>query len=214
MRRSHRLDLTGQVFGMLTVVSHAGKTARGAILWNCACACGATTQVMASNLCRGASKSCGCGQRASVTYHGMTGTPTFRSWDAMKQRCLNPKSPDFHKYGGRGIKICAEWLNSFDTFWQHMGTRPEGKTLDRTDNSGDYTPQNCRWSTAKAQAANRRSTRFVTYKGKTLALAACAEKFNIKTARLIWRLDSGWSVEKALETPVRPKRDTKKGLLQ
>lgn len=209
-----RLDLTGMTFGNLTVLSKSGPTSRGEILWNCGCSCGARTKIRAGHLVRGNSKSCGCEQLKAVTFHGMTGTPIFRSWESMKSRCLNPNDPSYDRYGGRGIKVCKSWTSSFESFYADMGSRPKGKSLDRVDNSRNYTPKNCKWSTPKEQAANRRSTRFLTYKGKSHALAVLAEKFGISNARLIWRLDAGWSAEKALQTPIRIKRQSTKGTLQ
>lgn len=135
--------------------------------------------------------------------HGMTGTKTFRSWGCMKQRCLNPKSPDYARFGGRGITICKAWIDSFEKFFADMGERPTGKTLDRIDVNGNYTPANCRWSTISEQSRNRRNTRYVSYRGKRHSMYDLAEKHGIKPAMLISRLGSGWSVEKALTSPVR-----------
>jgi hypothetical protein len=89
--------------------------------------------------------------------HGMEGTPTYRSWDAMKQRCTNLNNPHYADYGGRGISVCDRWLNSFKAFLEDMGEKPDGLTLDRIDNDGDYTPANCRWATYSEQNLNKRS---------------------------------------------------------
>lgn len=215
MRKVHRLDLTGMTFGQLTVISRRGANARGEILWNCLCAaCGRKNNVRANSLKNGSATSCGCGQLKAVTTHGMTGTPTFRSWGSMKQRCLNPKAPDFYRYGARGIKISPEWVDSFENFLADMGKRPPGKSLDRIDVNGDYVLSNCRWATKRQQYLNKRNTRYVEYHGKQYVLYDLAEKFNVKPAVLISRLGSGWSVEKALSTPLMPGRGRKKGLLQ
>lgn len=142
--------------------------------------------------------------------HGMSTTPTFKSWLCMKQRCLNPRAPDFARFGGRGIKICASWVHDFEQFYADMGERPKGKTLDRKDVDGNYAPKNCKWSTATEQHRNRRNTRYVTYRGKKYALYDLAEKFSIKPAVLMTRLGSGWEIEKALRTPLMPGRGKKK----
>ena len=93
-------------------------------------------------------------------------TPTYISWCAMKQRCNNPKSPRYKDYGGRGIKICKEWNNDFAQFYKDMGIRPPDHSIDRIDNDGDYTPDNCRWATKSQQIRNRRGARLSLLKSE------------------------------------------------
>jgi hypothetical protein len=120
----------------------------------------------------------------------------------MRQRCLNPKYPRYADHGGRGIKVCDQWA-SFETFLSDMGERPEGMTLDRIDNDGPYSPENCRWATPSEQARNRRDNRLITLGGKAQCLAAWARELTIPEHVLRHRLNRGWSDDRALTTPVR-----------
>lgn len=148
--------LRGTRWNRLTVIDQ-GPTKDGHVRWVCICDCGTWRIVRGESLRDGTTKSCGCLQRESATKHGMKNTPEYRAWQNMKTRCENPDYIDFHLWGGRGIKICQQWRNSFKTFFRDMGRKPSPElSLDREDNEGDYTPANCRWATAKQQANNRR----------------------------------------------------------
>lgn len=129
--------------------------------------------------------------------HGLAGTRVCKAWQGMIDRCTKPKRDDFKWYGGRGIKVCARWRKSLLNFLADMGHPPKGKTLDRIDNNDDYKPSNCQWSTAKEQARNRTSTRFITYQGRTQAMAAWAEETGITNGLLHWRLKAGWLLDRA-----------------
>lgn len=155
-RIEFRLELSGKVFGRWTVIDFSHKNIRGEMYWNCICECGKQRPVSSNGLTRGKSVSCGCFHKERVTTHGMTKTKTFKSWESMKQRCTNEKSPDYHRYGARGISICERWVNSFENFLSDMGERPEGLTLDRIDVNGNYEPTNCKWSTLSEQNKNQR----------------------------------------------------------
>lgn len=122
----------------------------------------------------------------------------------MRQRCLNPSAKSFPGYGGRGIKICDRWLESFENFLADMGPRPSAKhSLDRQDNDGDYTPDNCRWATAREQILNRRNSRLVEYKGETRPLTEWCKLTGVSYSAAIQRLDNGWPVEDVFGVPVR-----------
>ena len=159
-------DLTNKRFGRLFVVglSHVTDGKKRAY-WQTWCDCGAEKNIRADHLTSGVVQSCGCmrKERAAAAStlacltHGMTGTPTYRSWAMMKVRCLNKENHKFPDYGGRGIRICERW-HSFDAFLADMGPRPPGTSLDRIDVNGNYEPGNCRWADAKTQRANRRDT--------------------------------------------------------
>lgn len=169
-------DRIGQRFGRLKVVSRAENGPGGKARWNCLCDCGSNKTVNGWDLAGGRSQSCGCLQsertatsNVARTKHGHARdgggnkrltTPEYRSWKAMLERCRNPNAPNFHLYGGRGIAVCDRWLGceGFVNFLADMGKRPKGQTIDRRDTDGDYTPDNCRWATAKTQAKNRRHT--------------------------------------------------------
>lgn len=160
-----KVNLDGKRFGRWLVTGRA-ETVALHTFWFCHCDCGATRAVRTKSLLRGASTSCGCfnrdvvGQIAASTNrrHGMTRTPTYTSWQAMRTRCENPRRIGFANYGGRGIAICERW-HSFENFLADMGERPIGASLDRLNNDGNYEPGNCRWATRCEQNRNRRSVR-------------------------------------------------------
>jgi uncharacterized protein YggL (DUF469 family) len=106
--------------------------------------------------------------------------PLYQVWQGMKARCLNPNNPHYANYGGRNIKICNEWINNFTKFVQDMGERPVGYSIDRIDNNGDYTPNNCKWSTKKEQQRNRRVTKHITIEGVSYLICEIAEKYGFK----------------------------------
>ena len=126
--------------------------------------------------------------------HGYFGTPTYKSWASMKERCANKKRPQFYLWGGRGISFCERWT-LFENFLEDMGECPKGMSLDRVDTNGDYEPGNCRWATAKQQARNRRNNNLI--RGKTLS--EWSEILGVKRSTLAQRLYVyGWSVDRVL----------------
>ena len=135
--------------------------------------------------------------------HGMTRTPTYRSWSHMVGRCRNPQNDAWHNYGGRGIQVCARW-NSFESFLADMGERPAGMSIDRINNDGNYEPGNCRWATTKQQRMNARTNHMVTFNGKTQSVTEWAKETGIPRNCIYLRLTAlGWSPKEALTKPTR-----------
>lgn len=165
--RSH--ELTGKTYGALHVLERVPDTL-GKTRWRCRCECGTIIDVHGSPLVRGVQTSCGCRHSAALSArnlkhgHAIRGglSRTYIAWQNMKDRCTNPKSENWKYYGGRGIRVCKRWLNSFENFLADMGECPPRLTLDRIRTNGHYRPSNCRWATWTEQQNNRRNNRTFT----------------------------------------------------
>lgn len=199
---SKLVDLTGRTFGRLTVIKLAPKTDRRT-RWICLCECGKTTTVVKDSLNIG-TKSCGC-LKGGVVIHGHAyakrPTPEYKTWCGMKERCLNQNNPAYARYGGRGIEICDHWISSFQRFYADMGQKPSPKhSIERIDNDGPYSPDNCKWATQSEQCRNRRNSTIVQYEGKSFTLIGLAEYMGIHYKRLhsLYRY-LGYSIEEAVE---------------
>jgi hypothetical protein len=149
------IDRSGSVYGRLLVLSRAGTSQSKKVLWNCRCECGNEVMVDACSLATGNTLSCGCYLKEKITKHGGWQKSSYNTWRAMVRRCTNQNDKDFHKYGGRGITVCAEWLE-YTKFAADMGEPVGDQTLDRIDPYGDYNKENCRWASLTVQARNIR----------------------------------------------------------
>lgn len=203
-------EYIGKKYGRLTVVEYLGVF-NGRSKFLCRCDCGSERVVRANNLKTGNTTSCGCLhiQRniERLTKHGGTreNPKLYYVWAAMLQRCHNAKNKWYANYGGRGIVVCEEWRTSYESFreWAFNSGYVENLTIDRIDVNGNYEPSNCQWATKKEQVRNRRVTRFLTFKDKTLPVAEWAERAGLPYRTLHTRINKGWSIERALTTPVK-----------
>lgn len=205
-------DLSGQRFGKLTVIKRNGTTNNGKVIWECICDCGNSTKVTTCSLRTGNTRSCGCLYKQSrkeiKTTHGLRHHPLYSVWLNIKQRCLNPNSTSYKRYGGRGITICDEWKNDFKSFydWSMENGYQKNLTIDRIDVNGNYEPNNCRWTTIEQQANNKRNNHYLEYDNKRLTMSQWSKQLNLPRTVILYRLKLGWSVEKTLTTPVRYKK--------
>lgn len=191
-----KLDLTGQRFGMLLVVAEAAKAGKHS-KWLCRCDCGRAVEMYGDNLKR-RQRGCGCLKlKHGHSYIGKV-SRTYEVWHAIKQRCHNPSSANYKNYGSRGIRMCEAWRKSFEQFLADMGEAPIGQSIERVDNNGNYSPDNCKWATIREQANNRRTNRIVTYQGVAYTVSQLADDLGIQRGTLLARLNNGWSVERAV----------------
>lgn len=210
------LDLTGQRFGMLTVVSMQPRTS-ARTRWLCRCDCGKEHTAATDHLRRGEIKSCGCNRasaiRAGVMQHGLLGrdtrTPEAMVWADAQNRCHNPRNKAYRIYGGRGIALCSRWRfgedgkSGLECFLADMGPRPSAEhSLDRKNNELGYSKENCRWATRKEQQRNMRSNRMIELDGERICVAEAAERYGLKPPTVYSRLHLGWPIDRALSTPL------------
>ena len=214
------INLKGMKFGRLTVLRRApGKATRNAYknaMWVCKCDCGTIKSIAGPNIRRGDTVSCGCYRSEKVRdekrIHGMSNSIEWRTWSGIIQRCHNPKSDNYHRYGGSGIEVCPRWRTGFINFFSDMGKRPNGKySLERIDNSKGYSPENCKWATVYEQARNRRDIRLIEYNGEKLCLLDWAIRAKVGRNAIYALIAKGKSPENSVAEVMQrdPNRDTK-----
>lgn len=211
------VDMTGWVMkehgvpdSKINVVKYIGTNNDRKAMWECVCECGKIFIASGKDIRCGHTLSCGClgeeRRAASVTTHGESKTRLYSIYAKMKDRCYNKNNKRYNIYGEKGVRICNEWLNSYEAFrdWAMSHGYQDDLTIDRIDSSGNYCPDNCRWATMETQANNTSRNHFLTYKNSTKTMAEWAKLIGIPYSTLRHRINTlGWSTERALETPVR-----------
>jgi hypothetical protein len=186
----------GMKFGKLTVISKSDEKRWRYFLWLCKCECGKEKLIVSSLVRLG--KGCGCMENAPRHGHSRRRSRVYQCWKHMRRRCTDEACPHFQDYGGRGITVCERW-NTFENFLADMGEPPQGHTIERKDNNGNYEPGNCRWATPKEQARNTRRNHFLTFQGRTQCVKDWAMEFGIKYETFRNRIKTlHWSFERAM----------------
>lgn len=203
-------DIRGNRYGRLTVIDYVGKDKSNHSMWKCKCDCGNEIVTAGYRLKDRTCKSCGCYRvefsRQKATIHGMAFTRLHKEWDEMKYRCSSQKRKGAHRYFGRGIKVCDEWINSFENFkeWALANGYDDSLTLDRIDNNKGYSPDNCRWADRIVQQRNKENNVVIEYEGVKKTLAEWAEDLGMNYGTLHSRLKRwNWDIEKAFKKPLR-----------
>jgi hypothetical protein len=198
MRGGNAYDRTGKRYGRLVVVARAGSDPKsGNSMWECECDCGNVVVKRSAFLNKGyvrCSKSCiySPHYKHGGTTHS-TRTKEYAAWSDIKRRCFNTKSPNYHRYGGRGVTMCASWVEDFEAFLTHIGPAPKGSriSVERIDNSGNYEPGNVKWATPAEQMSNRENTIRVTFRGKERTLREIADIGGKKYTQVYYRFRLG-----------------------
>jgi hypothetical protein len=205
---------SGTVFGVMMVIKEVepkirsnGHQRRHFLM---KCKCGKEHISSLEALRSGDAKSCGCLKiEKFVNYlktrnykkHGMSHSREYQSWHAMMDRCRNPNRINYNKYGGVGIGVCERWYD-FRNFYKDMGSRPEGTSIDRIDNNGNYEPNNCRWATTKQQNNNLSNNVIIFYQGETMCASDWSKRLGGCESVVASRLSRGWDIKKSVTTPL------------
>lgn len=201
------IDITGKQFGWLTVLDHAGSDIRPSgkhyALWRCKCTCGQEVLVHGQKLRQGRRKACGInGHLFRAASLRKLHPAEYRTFEGIYKRCSAKSGKHYRNYSSRNIKICKRW-HSFRNFLADMGPRPEGLTIERIDNDGDYEPGNCRWATTAEQNRNKRQSVFIEYQGERMLLMDLCAKLGLRRENIYQRLKLGWSLADALLIPMK-----------
>lgn len=199
-----KTDITGQRFGKLVALNRAPPK-NGQNFWAFACDCGRQKSIRRSHVTAGRTTNCGCGSPS--LRHGMAHTRVWQTWKSMKQRCNNPNTVAFHRYGGRGISYCSEW-ESFEPFlqWATSAGYADNLELDRIDNDGNYTPENCQFISHRENSQKTGSVRMIQVGGLMVPVAEAARRHGIEVSTLKTRLRRGWSMEDAFKPSKIPRK--------
>lgn len=183
-------NIIGKRFGRLVVIENLGIKKHGSAIHRCLCDCGNVKEVPNSYLKSNHTTSCGCLVKEIHTTHNLCKTRIYKIYEKMKDRCYRKNFTFYNNYGGRGIKICNEWLNDFKLFydWAIQNGYKDNLTIDRVDNNGNYEPSNCRWVDRKTQNSNTRRNKFITYNGETKTISDWGKQLKIPINTLSRRL--------------------------
>lgn len=200
----------GDVFNRWTVISEVQRNGKSTRQFSCKCSCGSIRIVGLDRLRSGASKSCGCYKRQRTSEirstHGMSRTKLYFVWHSMKRRCTDSRVKEYKNYGGRGIKICEDWLDSSKFIeWAISSGYQKGLTIERKDNDGDYCPENCTWIPKAKQPLNARSNHLIAYDGKTQCIEVWARELGIAATTIRSRHKKGLPPDKCLSQKIRGK---------
>lgn len=197
------MKLEGTRVGRLTVIERLHPNdRRGNTRWLCRCDCGAEIESVGVRLNAGRTLSCGClrheqAMKAVIT-HGKSRTRVYKIWFYMKRRCADPRNKNYNRYGGRGITVCDRWMK-FENFYADMGDPTDGETIDRIDNDGPYSPDNCRWADRRTQRRNNSQNIIVQVNGKDITLADACDALGANHQRIYTRMRRGMSFQEAIE---------------
>lgn len=197
------VDLTGKKFGNLIVMKRINNNKRGEAVWECHCKCGNIVYTTSGSLNSGNTQGCGCKSKETAKLRSIKNhkdSRLYKVYHWMKQRCYDKNNKQYKNYGGRGIKICDEWLSDYTKFydWAVNNGYEKGLTIDRKNNNGNYEPNNCQWVTQKVNNNNRRSSIYLSYGGKTQTIYDWSIETGINHFTLLYRFHKKWPPEKIL----------------